>query len=148
MVRELVRPRDDDVVETLEWCRSHSIKVGLISNTYSDVPAIFCQHPMAKLFDTAVFSCDVGLEKPDPRIYNLACDRLGVDAQDCVYLGDGSSDELNGARSVGMCAVFLKLDDEIEMEGLPSSVADWTGPTIRTFGEIRRFFEIEGLGSA
>ena len=54
------------------------------------------------LVDAAVFSCDVGLLKPDPEIYCLACRRLEVSPEDCLFVGDGSSDELNGASGVRM----------------------------------------------
>jgi len=52
-------------------------------------------------------------EKPDPRIYHLALERLKVKPQDCLYVGDGSSHELTGARKVGMHPVQIHVPDEI-----------------------------------
>jgi putative hydrolase of the HAD superfamily len=43
--------------------------------------------------DVAVFSCDVGLAKPDPAIYRVAADRLGADPTDCVFIGGGADDD-------------------------------------------------------
>ena len=137
LVQECIRPRSDGVLDTLRWCRENSIKVGLVSNAGPDVPPVFRRHYMATLVDTAVFSCEVGMMKPDPLIYWKACEQLGVEPVDCIYVGDGGSNELDGALHVGMKPVMLKVQSEIEEEGLPPEVADWTGAMIDTFCDIR-----------
>ena len=67
---------------------------------------------LAPLFDVAVLSFDVGMAKPDPRIYELATERLGVAANDCLYVGDGSDGELSGAAQAGMTAVLMRAPDD------------------------------------
>jgi putative hydrolase of the HAD superfamily len=52
-----------------------------------------------------VLSCETGLVKPDPEIFKLCAARLGVRPEDCLYVGDGGSDELRGASTVGMTPV-------------------------------------------
>jgi putative hydrolase of the HAD superfamily len=59
------------------------------------------------LFDTVLFSCEVKLKKPDRRIYELCAQRLGVEPDECLYVGNGGSDELAGARRAGMTPVLL-----------------------------------------
>ena len=59
----------------------------------------------------SVFSVEVGICKPDPEIYLTACRRLGVEPQECVYVGDGGSRELTGAAAVGMTPVRLDAPD-------------------------------------
>jgi putative hydrolase of the HAD superfamily len=54
-----------------------------------------------------VFSCSVGFRKPDPAIYRLALDELGVEPADAMFVGDGANDELGGAERVGMRAVLI-----------------------------------------
>jgi len=54
-----------------------------------------------------VFSCEVGLAKPDPAIYHLAAARLGVEPAECLFVGDGGSDELSGAGAAAMTPVLL-----------------------------------------
>lgn len=98
---------------------------------------MFRRHQLARLVDEAVFSCEVGAAKPDPVIYREVCQRLGVQARNCVYLGDGGSRELEGALHVGMKPVLLKIQNEVEEEGLPPSVANWSGAVIEKFGDIR-----------
>ena len=62
---------------------------------------------MAEHFDFEVFSCDVGLVKPEPTIYRTCLDGLALSAQECIYVGDGGSNELIGAREVGLRTVFV-----------------------------------------
>jgi putative hydrolase of the HAD superfamily len=63
--------------------------------------------PVAPLLDTCVYSIEVGVCKPDPRMYLTACARLGVEPDECLYVGDGGSQELSGAEAVGMTPVRL-----------------------------------------
>jgi putative hydrolase of the HAD superfamily len=80
----------------------------MISACSQDVPDIWERTPFAALFDSAVFSCSVGFSKPDPRIYGLAAEELGVEAGDCLFVGDGANDELPGAERAGMTALQLR----------------------------------------
>ena len=58
-------------------------------------------------FDVEVFSCEVGWVKPEPEIYRLCLQRLGLSASDCIFVGDGGSNELDGAKAVGLRTVFV-----------------------------------------
>jgi len=79
-----------------------------------------------------VFSCDVGVSKPDPRIYEIACERLGVEPDECLFVGDGANDELPGAERVGMTAVQLRAPGE----SLTSSGEAWRGATIESLSDV------------
>ena len=103
-------------------------KIGVISNCSEEVSRLWSTTPFGPLADTAVLSSDVGLSKPDPRIYELATQELGVQAEQCLYVGDGSSSELTGASKVGMTAVLMRA---------PNDAADgdrqgWHGEKIST----------------
>ena len=88
----------------------------------------------AKRIDTTVFSCAVGRRKPDPLLYRLACDGLGVPPGDCVYVGDGGSGELSGAAAFGMRAVLLA--DEGWAAGHRYDSDDWHGEVIHRITEV------------
>ncbi len=66
----------------------------------------------------------IGLVKPDPAIYQLACQRLGVIPEDCRYVGDGGSNELTGADASGMRAVLIapSYDDATSLVYIEGSV--------------------------
>jgi putative hydrolase of the HAD superfamily len=88
---------------------------------------VWAETAFADLFDSTVFSCSVGLRKPDPRIYRLALDELGVEAEEAMFVGDGANDELAGAERTGMRAVLIH---RAGREPIWDEVREWNGPRI------------------
>lgn len=115
-------------VATLGEVRALGLKVGLISDCSSETPELWAESPLTSLVDVAVFSCIERVKKPDPRIFDRACTRLGVMAEECVYVGDGASDELAGATTVGMRAVQLRTG--------AAEQHHWGGESISALGEV------------
>lgn len=125
-------------VAMLSHLKSEGYKIGLITDCSAEVPTIWQDTPLAPLFDVTVFSCLVGMKKPDPRIYYLATERLVVKPQSCLYIGDGSSQELTGAAAVGMHPVLIRFRDE-DNEGIHRVDAEteaWDGPVISSLKEV------------
>ncbi len=98
-----------DAREVLRTLRRDGARLGLVSNCSSDVRAMLEASGLLPYFDDVVLSAEVGLMKPDPRIFRLALDRLG--AAGGTYVGDGNDDELAGARRAGMKDVLLDLGE-------------------------------------
>jgi len=115
------------VAETIAELRERGLKTGLITVCSEDVPLLWEETAFHGLFDAEVFSCSVGLRKPDPRIYRLALDQLGVEGDEAVFVGDGANDELAGAERVGMSAILLERDD---------TEVEWAGRRIRALPEL------------
>jgi len=130
--RAMLKPRQG-AVETLYELRDRGLRVGLITVCSEDVPEIWDETPFPGLFDSTVFSCAVGLRKPDPRIYRLACEQLGVEPAEAVFVGDGANDELAGAERVGMRAVLIHREGE---EPMWDEVRDWRGPRITAIPQV------------
>ncbi|MEV4756359.1 HAD-IA family hydrolase [Micromonospora sp. NPDC049559] len=84
-------------LDVLDALRADGHPLALVSNATSDTAEAWPDGPLARRFDVAVFSCEVGLAKPDPAIYRAAADRLGADPAGCVFVGDGADGELAGA---------------------------------------------------
>jgi putative hydrolase of the HAD superfamily len=116
-------------VETLTALRDRGLKTGLITVCSEDVALLWPETEFHGLFDVEVFSATCGLRKPDPRIYRLALDQLGVEAEEAMFVGDGANDELAGAERVGMAAVG------VESPGGELS-DDWGGQRIRALPEL------------
>jgi len=93
-------------LETLATLKSRGKVIGLISNADSVEVAGWPESPLARYFDTVVFSYDVGYVKPEPEIYREAMSRVGVSAAEAVFVGDGGSNELKGARAVGLTTIL------------------------------------------
>jgi putative hydrolase of the HAD superfamily len=89
-------------LDVLDMLRADGHPMALVSNATSDSAEAWPQSRLACRFDVAVFSCEVGVAKPDPAIYRVAAERLGVDPAACVFVGDGADGELAGAAAVGM----------------------------------------------
>jgi putative hydrolase of the HAD superfamily len=104
--REALVPRQG-AIETLDELQRRGFKRGVISVCSSDVEELWDESALAAHVDDVVLSCAVGLSKPDPRIYRLACEHLGVRPEECMFVGDGANDELAGAERVGMKAVCV-----------------------------------------
>jgi putative hydrolase of the HAD superfamily len=125
-----------DAVEVLSSLKSKGSRTALISNCSLAVPVIWKDTPLAPLIDVTVFSCVAGLRKPDPRIYELAAKQLAVKPENCLYIGDGGSQELTGAASVGMHPVLIRVPYENNPAALLYSREDWHGPVISSLKEV------------
>jgi putative hydrolase of the HAD superfamily len=129
--REAIVPRAE-AIPTLEELRRRGHKLGMISACSQDVPDVWDQTPFGGLFDSTVFSCSVGFSKPNPRIYALAADELGVETSDCMFVGDGANDELPGAERAGMRALQLRAPGErLTPEG-----ERWTGRYVSLLSDV------------
>jgi putative hydrolase of the HAD superfamily len=95
---------EDHILEMLTALQADSVKLGLISNTTPEEVTGWDRCYLAPHFDDVVFSYQVGLVKPDRRIYELACERLEVSPTATAFVGDGGDGELTGAAEVGLTA--------------------------------------------
>lgn len=132
---ESLKPRAD-AVRVISTLKSRRHKLGLISDCSSEVPTLWTQTPFAPLFDVAIFSCVVGMRKPDPRIYLLATERLGVKPQECLHVGDGSSQELTGAARVGMTPVLIRVPDDAGGDAYTIDREEWDGAMVASLAEV------------
>ena len=116
-VRDIVTQVRPEILETLRALKRRGDRLCLVSNADAIDAMHWADSPLAPLFDEAVFSCQVHMEKPDPGIYLLASRRMGAAPGDCVFVGDGGSDELMGAKRVGMRTVQARHFVRREVEG-------------------------------
>jgi putative hydrolase of the HAD superfamily len=128
-------------IEIITRLKSSGYKTGLISDCSQEIPKAWPQTAFAPLFDVTVFSCLVGMKKPDPRIYLMAAKKLGVTPQECVYIGDGSSQELTGALKVGMSPVLISVPNDTVDSHFIDREEGWNGPVIESLEEIPNFLK-------
>jgi putative hydrolase of the HAD superfamily len=79
----------------------------VISNFDSRLHRILAGLGIAGHFDEIFVSSAVGHAKPDPRIFQAALQRHGLDAAEAVHIGDSETNDLRGARSVGLKAILV-----------------------------------------
>ncbi len=133
--RGALKPKPE-ALELLTRLKQEGYRTGLVSNCAPDVPHVWQSTPLAELIDVPLFSCEVKIKKPDPRIYRLACERLCVAPQACLYVGDGSDRELTGAQQVGLSAVLVltSLVDTYDAQRL--DVDAWKGRSVQSLNDI------------
>lgn len=136
----------EDAPAALQALKSRGYRLGLLSDCTPELPIAWPHLPVARYFDTAVFSCAEGLKKPNPAFFRLVCDRLGVRPADCLYLGDGGSRELSGAAAVGMTPLMLRAEDW-HTNSAHDREDDWAGAEIGSFTELISAIDDAGLSA-
>jgi putative hydrolase of the HAD superfamily len=98
-------PREN--LDVLHELRDRGLRLGLVSNADASEVLGWSECPLCGLFDVEVFSCEVGAVKPEAELFNSCLKRLGLDAKECLYVGDGGSDELHASKALGFRTVFI-----------------------------------------
>lgn len=93
------------ILPMLEELKERGIQIGLITNCFSEEAELIRESKLFPYFDAPCLSWEAGVRKPDAAIYQACLEQLGVSAEDCLYVGDGGSRELEAARDLGMTAV-------------------------------------------
>jgi putative hydrolase of the HAD superfamily len=99
---------DEAMLAGVRAARRDGVRTGLLSNSWGDALA-YDDALLEELFDAWVISSEVGLRKPDPAIYELAAERLGLPPAACVFVDDLPGN-LKPARALGMATVLHRGD--------------------------------------
>jgi putative hydrolase of the HAD superfamily len=93
---------DEEMLSAVRELRRAGVRTGLISNSWS--VDHYDRELLADLFEAVVISAEVHLHKPQPEIYLLAAERLGVKPEACLFIDD-LRENCEGAEAVGMTAI-------------------------------------------
>ncbi len=118
LIKQAVQHRSGRFEESLELMPAESVKaikslkaagkkVALLSNADVMETKGWKKCPGAPYFDVVIFSCEVGFMKPDREIYELCLKKLGEKPENCVFVGDGGSNEFMGAKSLGISTIMV-----------------------------------------
>ena len=105
-----------EIIPMLHELKKRQVKVALISNCYLEERDMIKQSILWDYFDVACLSCELGVKKPQKEIFEICLAKLGLFAEECLYVGDGGSHELDKAKELGMRAVQAAwyLDDGLD----------------------------------
>jgi len=122
----------DDVGSALEALRDAGLKLGVISNYEAWLEDLLLDLELTSLLSVRVVSGIEGVEKPDPAIFHLALQRIGLPASDVVYVGDVPDFDIDPAAAVGMFPVL------IDRRGRHP---DFTGPRVSDLRQLPALLE-------
>ena len=119
---------EERIVSLLRELKERGYKIGLISNCYQEEAEAIRANVLASCFDVMMLSCEQGVQKPEREIFERCLAELSVAPEDCLYVGDGGSFELETARSFGMKTLqagwFVKnYQEDWKKEGFASATA-------------------------
>lgn len=125
------------VLSALDALREAGVRLAVVSDTSDETPRLWSDTVLAHRFEVAVFSCQEGVRKPDPRMYQRALSRLGMPASRCAFVGDGGSNELTGASAVGLSAFMYRFPDEDEVRAFRVDAdVRWSGTRLSDLTEL------------
>jgi epoxide hydrolase-like predicted phosphatase len=100
---------EERMLDAVRRARAAGTRTGLISNSWGS-GLEYDSAMLEELFDAVVISGDVGLHKPDPEIFRLGAERIGVAPSECVFVDD-LRENCAGAEEVGMTAILHRGPD-------------------------------------
>lgn len=112
----------------------------MVSNFYGNLASVLKDFGIHQFFNTIVESAVVGVRKPDPAIYALGVKAIGLDAQDCIVIGDSYAKDMVPAKACGCQTLWLKGEGWAEDEEETTEAAD------KTFYDIQQLEEIIAKG--
>lgn len=114
--RDSLALAEERMVSLLRELKNRGYKVGLISNCFQEEAEAIHESVLAPYFDSMMLSCEQGVMKPEREIFERCLAELSVEPEECLYVGDGGSQELETARAFGMDTLqagwFLKRQQE------------------------------------
>lgn len=116
----------DDVPAALARLAASDLRLAVVSNWDERLPALLAELGIAERFTAIVVSVEVGVEKPHPAIFAAAAERLGVDPERIVHVGDRRLEDVEGAEGAGLRALWLARGgggDLADLSTLPERVA-------------------------
>lgn len=132
-------------IAMLEELQGLGIQLGLVTDCVYDVPAVWPETEFAPLFSARHFSCVTHIRKPDSRAYLGVLEQLGAGVAETLFIGDGGSDELNGAGRCGIDALKITgSDSEKHAEMLRVGVTNWDGPTVADIRDVAGYVRSGG----
>ncbi len=91
-----------EITPMLTAIKEMNIKVGLITNCYFEERDVIQNSVLFDYFDAVCMSCELGMQKPNSEIFQKCTHDLAVAPEECLYVGDGGSFELESAQAIGM----------------------------------------------
>jgi len=96
-------------LKLIEFCKKNQIKIGIISNTGFNSPKVYRNWLIKEkiFYDEIVLSNELGIAKPDKKIFYYTLDKLGIPPGNSIHFGDNPVADIMGANSIGISSVLI-----------------------------------------
>jgi putative hydrolase of the HAD superfamily len=112
---------DVEALTVLGRIARQGVRLGIISNWDRRLRVLYERFALERMFPVLICSAELGVEKPDPWIFKIACRAAGVSPRDAVHIGDDPRKDVEGANRAGL--IGLLHDDEEGWARLPDRLA-------------------------
>jgi putative hydrolase of the HAD superfamily len=114
----------EDVLPCLEQLDDLGVRCAVVSNWDYSLHRVLDMLGVQSRFEVVLASLEEGVEKPDPRLFHIALDQMGVDPADALHVGDLPEDDFAGATAAGMRAVLIDRNRTQSGEGVIRTLTD------------------------
>ncbi len=129
-----------DVIPTLEALRAAGLRLGLVSNWDQRLSQLLAELDLARFFKAIVYSSAVGIEKPNPEIFQHCLRELGVPAARALHRGDEAIEDVEGALAAGMRAI------RVDRSAPRHTLRDLVLPMLDSASPVDRHWPLSVLG--
>jgi putative hydrolase of the HAD superfamily len=126
----------DDTIWFLETLRRQNIKIAIVSNCRENTRGLLTRRGVADLADVLVLSCEAGYAKPEPQVFQLALDQLGVAADAAVFIDD-QAQYCAGAAALGITPIQITRPDGDSPEPAPEPADPGPPASLATVASLR-----------
>jgi len=130
-----------DVVDTIKELDRRGYTIGIIANTITEteIPDWMCEAGVAHYFKAVILSSKVRIRKPDPAIYDLAARCVNKTPEQCAYIGDNPTRDVEGTRAAGW-AKMIRIDEPDTLVKEPPEKEYHPDHTIQQISELLDIF--------
>jgi putative hydrolase of the HAD superfamily len=128
-----------EVPGALRELRARGLRLAICSNWDWDLAEAIDEVELTDLVDVQVSSAWAGARKPHPRIFRYTLDKLGVSADDALYVGNTWGPDVEGPRAIGMTPAYLSRDDHWPDPGAPDET---DGSGVAVLRDLRGVLEL------
>ena len=115
-----------ETLAVLQTLRERGLRVALISNLASPYKRAVVRLNLESYFDTILYSCDLGIAKPDPEIYRDALSKLNATADSTLMVGDSQRSDVDGPMAVGIHGFLIDRNGESSGDSILRALTDVT----------------------
>ncbi len=124
----------DDTLAVLDTLTARGVPMGILSNYSPNLEDVLQQQGIHNYFQFFIVSAIAGVEKPDPKIFDLAVDAAQRPREEIVYVGDSMYHDMEGARGAGIAGILIDRANLYQ---------DYTGTRVQNLNDLVRILEKE-----